>query len=284
MEEQISGLGPIMKAARKFKKLNHSAVASAIGCSQSALSKMEHNLLVPSAPQWFKFSRFTSIPPEAIERGVIDRHSVIKFNNQEISLGFKIPKRYRMARSIKIREVYPLLHALELHSPIQYKKFLEKVELDVEFFLDFDNLVNFLFYEDLLNFYVELGLNKQTDVDTIIQEGQNEIYWGEFRETWNSFKNPLQALEAYADKQPFYQMDFFIKVEGDEKRIFLSFYPEYHLNQLKLNSTQEQIQFLNLYRMKSIQHFLKEVFNRDFKISLQEETHASPLAVRFLIE
>ena len=59
MNEQPMTLGPLMKAARKFKKFNQSDVAQAIGCSQSALSKMEHNLLVPSAPQWFLFSRFT---------------------------------------------------------------------------------------------------------------------------------------------------------------------------------------------------------------------------------
>ena len=53
MTEQQYSLGTLMKAARKFKKFNQAEVADAIGCSQSALSKMEHDLLVPSAPQWF---------------------------------------------------------------------------------------------------------------------------------------------------------------------------------------------------------------------------------------
>ena len=102
MNEASYTMGPIMKAARKFKKFNQADVAQAIGCSQSALSKMEHNLLVPSAPQWFLFSRFTSIPPESLETGFIDRHSKVKFNNDQVSLGFKIPKRYRHFRAGKI--------------------------------------------------------------------------------------------------------------------------------------------------------------------------------------
>jgi transcriptional regulator with XRE-family HTH domain len=75
MNEHEVSIGPLMKAARKFRKFNQSDVADAIGCSQSALSKMEHNLLVPSAPQWFLFARFTAIPPETLETGFIDRHS-----------------------------------------------------------------------------------------------------------------------------------------------------------------------------------------------------------------
>ena len=76
-----TSLGPIMKAARKFKKFNQADVAHAIGCSQSALSKMEHSLLTPSAPQWFLFARFTAIPPETIETGIIDRHSKVSLND-----------------------------------------------------------------------------------------------------------------------------------------------------------------------------------------------------------
>src|SRR5690606_41875780 len=74
MAEQQYSLGTLMKAARKFKKPNQAEVAQAIGCSQSALSKMEHDLLVPSAPQWFLFARFTAIPPVALEEDIIDRN------------------------------------------------------------------------------------------------------------------------------------------------------------------------------------------------------------------
>jgi transcriptional regulator with XRE-family HTH domain len=281
MEEQVSSLGPIMKAARKFKKLNQSEVASAIGCSQSALSKMEHNQLVPSAHQWFKFSRFTAIPPEALERGVIDRHSVIKFNNQDISLGFKIPKRYRTARSLKVREIYPFLHSLELFSPLSYKNFLQRVGLDLEFFLDFDNLVNFLFLEDVLKYFVEIDKTSEEDLNFIIEQGQDKEYWGEFLGKIPELKTPLKAMEAFCDFQPYYQMDFFIKVEGTEEEMTLSYFPEFHLNQLKISLTQSEIAFLNRYRKKTIENFLSMIFHRNFKVTLLEEVHASILAARF---
>jgi len=284
MEELETSIGPIMKAARKFKKLNQSAVAEAIGCSQSALSKMEHNLLVPSAPQWFKFTRFTAIPVESLERGIIDRHSVVKFNNQEISLGFKIPKRYRLSRSLKVREVYPILNYLEHFSPIKYKEFLDKCELDLEFFLDFDNLLNYSFMEDLIRYLVELGLNTEEHITGIIREGQTDLYWDQFKDEWQKYKTVSTLLEAFAERQAYYQMDFHIKVEGDEKKVFISYFPEYHLNQLKLNFSITEIDFLNSYRKKTLENILAHLTHLNVKVTKLQESHASPLAVRFSVE
>ncbi len=284
MEENLTSIGPIMKAARKFRKLNQSEVAHAIGCSQSALSKMEHNLLVPSAPQWFRFSRFTSIPPETLETGIIDRHSLVKFNNQDVSLGFKIPKRFRPSKSLKIREIYPFLHALELSSPFKMKEFMESTGIEAEFFLDFDNLINFHLVEDLIRFYLTSGMGGEADLKYVVENGQNELFWDDFRNEWGQLKNVREVLNAYADRQLYYQMDFFLKVEGTDDSVNLSYFPEYHLKQLHLYFTQEMINFLNLYRKLTIESLLKKVLGKEVKVSLLQETHASPLAAKFLVQ
>jgi len=135
MDELNATIGPLMKAARKFKKFNQSDVALANGCSQSALSKMEHSLLIPNAPQWFLFARFTTIPPESIETGIINRHSPVKFNDVKVSQGFKIPKRFRLNQAQKVREVYPFFHYLEKIVGVDpYNQFVENLEIDPEFF------------------------------------------------------------------------------------------------------------------------------------------------------
>ena len=168
-QSQLFSIGPLMKAARKFKKFNQADVAQAIGCSQSALSKMEHNLLVPSAPQWFLFARFTSIPPETLETGIIDRHSKVKFNNDQVSLGFKIPKKYRHQRSEKVREIYPFLQYLEKKmTPPLNKEFMLSTGLEAEFFLDFDNLISFQLFIDTIQYFFSIGKNSPEEIKGIV--------------------------------------------------------------------------------------------------------------------
>lgn len=57
----VSALAKVMFDARKERGLTQAAVASHIGISQGALSKMERGLLVPSAIQWVEFCRLTKI-------------------------------------------------------------------------------------------------------------------------------------------------------------------------------------------------------------------------------
>lgn len=282
MDEQSFSIGPLMKAARKFKKFNQADVAQAIGCSQSALSKMEHNLLVPSAPQWFLFSRFTSIPPEALELGFIDRHSKVKFNSDEVSLGFKIPKKYRHFRSEKVREIYPFLQYLEKKLvPPMHKQFIQLTGLDTEFFLDFDNLINFQLFLDICGYFIKLGKNSASDIRGIVNFGQNEIYWDHFGIDWKKFTTPLEVLQEYAKKQVFFQTDFMIKAESSSGKITVSYYPEYHLKNLSAPISKEQIDFLNLYREATIESLIERELGQKMDVKLIPDASASQLGARF---
>ena len=57
----VTALAKAMLEARKLRGFTQAAVASHIGISQGALSKMERGLLVPSAIQWIEFCRMTKI-------------------------------------------------------------------------------------------------------------------------------------------------------------------------------------------------------------------------------
>lgn len=282
MDEQSFSIGPLMKAARKFKKFNQADVAQAIGCSQSALSKMEHNLLIPSAPQWFLFSRFTSIPPEALEIGIIDRHSKVKFNSDEVSLGFKIPKKYRHFRSEKVREIYPFLQYLEKKmSPPQHREFIQFTGIDTEFFLDFDNLINFQLFLDTCDYFIKLGKNSASDIKGIVNFGQNEIYWNHFGIDWKKLGSPAEVLHEYASKQVFFQTDFQIKVETGSDKITVSYYPEYHLKNLSAPISKEQIEFLNHYREATIESLIERELGHKVRVNLMPDVSASQLGARF---
>lgn len=259
MKETDFSLGPIMKAARKFKKFNQADVATAIGCSQSALSKMEHNLLIPSAPQWFLFSRFTSIPPESLENGVIDRHTKVKFNSEEVSLGFKIPKKYRTLRSQKSREIYPFIQFIEKTMGKEaLTEYLNFTGLDAEFFLDFDNLINFQLIADTMNYFIRQGKNNPETIAEIVAVGQDKLYWDHYGVEWKELGNPKAVLTEYIADQAFFQMDFQLNLEAVEDKIFITYLPEFHLKQFK-EISEDLVIFLNEYRKATIEGLLKRV-------------------------
>lgn len=284
-EQQVFSIGPLMKAARKFKKLNQADVANAIGCSQSALSKMEHNLLVPSAPQWFLFARFTSIPPETLETGVIDRHSKVKFNNDQVSLGFKIPKKYRHFRAEKVREIYPFLQFLEKKmTPPLHKEFMLSTGLDPEFFLDFDNLISFQLFLDTIQYFINLGKHSPGDIRGIVNFGQNEIYWDHFSVDWKKLDSVGAVLTAFANEQIFFQTDFQIKVESTSGKTIVNYFPEYHLKQMANNASPEVVQFLNSYREATMENLIERVLGQKIKVDLVPEVSTSALGARFEVK
>lgn len=282
MNEKMYTIGPLMKAARKFKKFNQADVAQAIGCSQSALSKMEHNLLIPSAPQWFLFARFTSIPPETLETGVIDRQLKVKFNSDEVSLGFKIPKKYRLFRSEKARELYPFLKFLENKmKPPMHQEFIQHTGLDPEFFLDFDNLINFQLFLDTADYFIKLGLSSPSDIRGIVNFGQDEIYWDHFGIDWKKLDHIGAVLQAFAQEQVFFQADFQIKVEASSGKVTVSYYPEYHLKQISHHISRQQVEFLNHYREATIENLIGRMLGRKVKAILIPDASSSQLGARF---
>jgi transcriptional regulator with XRE-family HTH domain len=275
MKETDFSLGPIMKAARKFRKFNQADVANAIGCSQSALSKMEHNLLIPSAPQWFLFSRFTSIPPESLENGVIDRKMKIKFNSDDVSLGFKLPKKYRTQRSEKAREIYPFLRYLEkTQGKEAVTEYLNFTGLDPEFFLDFDNLINFQLLADTMNYLIRQGKNRPEVIKEIVSVGQDNYYWDHFKIEWKKQGNAKAALTEYIADQIFFQTDFQLHLEETEGRLILSYLPEFHLKQFK-EADEELVSFLSEYRRATIEHLLNKVLEFNVTVHSIPGDHGS---------
>jgi transcriptional regulator with XRE-family HTH domain len=274
MNDHTLSIGPLMKAARKFKKLNQADVANAIGCSQSALSKMEHNLLVPSAPQWFLFSRFTAIPPESLEIGFIDRHFEVKFNDHEVSKGFKIPKRYRHFRAQKIREVYPFLRLLEKSELSELGQFVAESELDREFFLDFDNLINFQLILDSFQFLVKVGKASDQHLRELVAQ-QDDIYWDHFGVEWKKLSRPLELLREFSKEQVFFQADFDLKIELQDSGILVNYVPASHLKEFQKSIDPKLVELLNKYRQFSLEHLLERELGQKLTVKRQDDNRSS---------
>ncbi len=284
MEQQNTTIGLLMRAARKFKKLNQSEVAEAIGCSQSALSKMEHNLLIPNAPQWFLFARFTAIPPETIESGIIDRHIRVRLNDDAISLGFKLPRRYRLNRAQKVREVYPFLFYLEEKGDSEVlNQFMANVGIDAEFFLDFDNLINFQLIVDLANVFIRLGLTTPKDISQLVETGQDNLYWDKFGDAWSKLKGSRELFLEFANEQAFFQADFKIEVEVVESNLMVSYIPEPHLYHFLKDVTLEVTEWITIYRKLTLESLARKTIGVNVEAKALPEQSNSPLESRFEI-
>lgn len=284
MSEQIIPIGSLMKAARKFKKLNQAEVAKALGCSQSALSKMEHNHLLPNAPQWFVFARFTAIPPETIETGIIDRHTRALMNNENISMGYRLPKRYRLNRAYKVREVYPFWLALKkLAHRKEVEDFLVNLQIEEEFFLDFDNLISFQLVVDMINLLLGLGVSSDEMIKEIVLNGQNEIYWDRHYVDWKGARDAGDLLDMYVREQAFFQDDFNISMEQNGTEIKVSFIPLPHLYQFLKDVSLETRLWLETYRKYSLENLVKVFLGKEITVHALPAGKSSMLEMHFLM-
>ena len=284
MSDQTIPIGPLMKAARKFKKLNQAEVAKKLGCSQSALSKMEHNQLVPNAPQWFVFARFTAIPPETIETGIIDRHTRAQMNNENVSLGYTLPKRFRLNRAYKVREVYPFWMALQkLAEREEVGRFIKNLHLEEEFFLDFDNLISFQLVIDIVNLFISLGLSSVVFIQEIVVRGQDEIYWDRDYVEWREAKSEGDILDLYVREQEYFQDDFIIQLEKAPHEIRVSFIPSSHLYQFLKDVTPETRHWLLEYRKLSLENLFQKFLDKRVQVISLPIGNSSLLEMHFLI-
>jgi transcriptional regulator with XRE-family HTH domain len=68
----------IIKAIRQERGWTQAELASRLGISQSALSKLESAKLVPSSLLWFSFCAMAEIEPESLVSGVPQKVSAIE--------------------------------------------------------------------------------------------------------------------------------------------------------------------------------------------------------------
>jgi DNA-binding XRE family transcriptional regulator len=248
-------IGPLMRAARKFKNLNQADVAHAIGCSQSALSKMEHNRLLPDAWQWFLFARFTAIPPESIEVGVIDRHTRVLMNDVQ---DLRLPKRFRLNRAQKVKEIYPFINYLNsIKEQKLLNEFFDTSKLDTEFFLDFDNLVSFQLVVDIINLFIKEGIDSELQIKQIVQVGQDSVYWDHYFRYWMKFESVKELLIEYIFQQPYFQGDFDLSLSEREGNLIFTYLPKEHVVLTIKDVAEETKQWLILYRKFTIEHLVK---------------------------
>lgn len=256
MEQQYKHIGRLMKAARRFKKENQESVSKAIGCSQSALSKLEHGTLIPSAPQWFDLCRYLHIPLTSLETGVLDRHRPIA-NVDEVSF-IKWPKRYRLYRSVKSRELYPFVSYLrQLHGDEAIEKMFDELGLDIDLAVDFDHQMNHLVLFDVIHYFIKNEICGLTNIKEVADRYASPICHGEFVKSYSKANKLKELLQLYIDDQSYYQLDLKFEFEStSETSGILVIKKEKHFDLFLKDLSSDVIDFYAIYLKSKMESFL----------------------------
>lgn len=239
----------IMRAARKQLALTQEQVAKKLGISQSALSKLEHGTLVASAPQWFDFCEMTGIPSESLKTGYIDLETkaVVEDGNRKGT--FKLPRKYANNRTVKIRELLPVMKFVETQfGEEKLLDFFRASKMDEDFFIHLDNQVNFDFRLDLFRFLGSLGVSLPESMVMIASGAGRPEGHGNIRYKLDGLKQPVEFVKTWVQSARLYNCDLNFKIENESStHLDLSITPESTFPVEKLTSDPVMTQVLCEY-------------------------------------
>lgn len=136
---------------------------------------------------------------------------------------------------------------------------------------------------DLISFYIKIDRSASGEIRKIVEVGHNGIYWDHYGVEWQKLSTIEEVLDAYIEKQMFFQTDFKLTREGSGEQLKLSYIPESHLKEFTGKVSEEVVNFLNQYRKYTIENLIKWVLKKDISVNLIQELGPSPFAARFSI-
>lgn len=224
-------IAALMRAARKKRDLTQVEVSKRLQISQSALSKIESGLLIPSAPQWFEFCQLTDISADSLLTGYMERVSSAVVESGELNVGFKIPKAYRPYRGSKMRAMLPFLkyfHAVAGEDKVD--EYFRSIKMDQDAFLDLDGQINLKFCLDLSRTLIQTGLLKPADFSKMTSTVSQSETHGRMHRMYDGQKDPLALIQVLLQNARQYECNFHYQIEErNEKRLAFSVKPEEHL-------------------------------------------------------
>ncbi len=240
----------IIRSARKSRGWTQIDAAQKIGISQSALSKMESGVLIPSVHQWFEFCSSAGIPADSHIQGYLDRLELIRFQEKVVQSDFKLKEIYRQNAGSSARSMAPLIHWL--HSSVgevKAKKLIKDMGVDPDYFVDLGNQINFRFFVDLFQVIKKKGIFKKADLSQVTCQVASKKAHGGLYTGYSQASTVEALLKTAFSKSPFYEVNFDYKIEDvHTKKVVFSVVPKEHLLDNKQLHFLEAREFLSDYR------------------------------------
>lgn len=258
-----STIAMVMRATRRQKGMNQVAVAKNLGISQSALSKLESGLLVPSAPQWFMFCDLMQISPDSLVSGYVDRCSQaqIKMDRQEGA--FRIPNRLAEGRGSKVRAMRPFTEYFKtVAGADQLDDFLASINLEAEFFVQMDNQLNLNFCLDISRALIKKGFLKIGDLSKLSSQSSLPATHGCLNKSYENQSSPFNRVKNLIEHAHHYECNFEYGVLDEkrgekEDRLTISVTPANHLSAFQYKSDPDLGDFFCRYKKEYFSNFVK---------------------------
>lgn len=221
-----------------------------MGISQSALSKMESGILIPSIHQWFEFCSSASIPVESHVHGYLDRMELIRFQDKLTQTDFKVADIYRNDAGSSARSMAPLIQWLYAQlGDVKAKKLVKEMGVDPDYFANLNSQINFRFFVDLFQVMRKKGIYKKTDITQVTNQVASQRAHGGLYAGYQQATDVESLLRVAFSKSTFYEVNFDYQLEEvSQKKIAFSVSPKEHLMKNKELQYAESCEFLNDYR------------------------------------
>jgi transcriptional regulator with XRE-family HTH domain len=228
-------IAALMRAARKKNDLTQVEVAKRLQISQSALSKIESGLLIPSAPQWFEFCQVTHISPDSLTTGYMERLSTAVIESGDLSVGFKIPKAYRPYRGSKMRAMLPFLQYFRaVAGEEKVEQYFRSIKMDPDSFIDLDGQINLRFCLDLSRTLIQSGFLKPDDFSRMTSSVSHSETHGRLHRMYDGQTDPLVLTQVLLQNSRQYECNFQYQIEErNPKHLVFSVKPEEHLSEFQ---------------------------------------------------
>ena len=236
----IDRISRVMRAARKISGKGQIEVAKALEVSQSALSKFESRILIPSASQWFRFCKLFEVDSlEAFTFGTIDHGYRTSLKGCYPGSSFKVPKKYSHSPGSKVRTMRPFLHHFEAQiGEEKLEHYLKEQKVHPDFLVVQDNQMNIGFSLDLVTTMIGAGVLGKKDLSALTRPLADASMHGALRHKYDALQSGMQLIQSLIENVQQYEVNCDYKIESSEvKTIDLSISPAEHLERFDYKSS-----------------------------------------------
>jgi len=227
--------GRIIAAVRKSKGLTQGAIASQLAVSQSALSKIEHGLLIPSVHQWFEFCKFTGVPVDSHLSGYIDYSRPVVKTTGSHEGSFRLPKPYSIERASTARTMLPLIKWLERNEGEEKaEEVLSEMGIDSDYFVQLDHTIGIQFGLDLISYLQRRGIYSKEGMRSLFQSIKQRGFHGSLWTGYEQTHDSVELMTLLLSRASFYEANFEYLIESQNKRsVDFSSKPGTHFKEIK---------------------------------------------------
>lgn len=272
--ELLRNSSRVLRAARKSLGLKQTQVCDRLGISQSALSKLENEVLIPSAPLWLAFCESFNVPILCLKTGYIDRelHSFLRSGTYEE--GFKLPKKYSHDKGSKVRALRPVIDFFisELGEK-EFNNFLKEQKIDPDFFTIFDNQINLNFFIVLIETLIQKGKLNSNNISKLAKYATYSKNHGNLWNKLSSTSDPILFAEESIRNSKLYECNFKYVVEDRKlNSIDISITPEEHLSSFTYLNHEILGDFFSQYKKEYLKQLASSRSNKEVIISEKDCT------------